>query len=268
MRSGVVISAICHVVLVSGLMLSAPRRFHVPSETPVEVDLVRAEDIEAPKDEAKPEKKSENLWDLPGEKAAEAAAKPSEPPPVTPASPQQQAMSPESRPAPSSSEQAASSRPSPSPHSQSQPPATPAEQQAPAQPKTPPSVFDPANIPALMEIANASGFDAEATATANLSSGERDAFKAHLRKCWKLPAGSSPAPATRVVLRVYLKPDGMMVSEPVLIEASASRDGPVVFQTAINALKTCQPYAFLPGAKYDEWKSLDLTFTPRDMAGR
>jgi hypothetical protein len=53
----------------------------------------------------------------------------------------------------------------------------------------------------------------------------------------------------------------------VLIEASASRDGPVVMQTAIRALKECQPYSFLPADKYGEWKILDLSFTPRDMAG-
>jgi hypothetical protein len=263
MRSGVIVSVICHVVLVSGLMLSAPRRFGVPSETPVEVDLIRADEIQAPPDEPAPENKSESLWDRPGEKAAEAAATPSEPPSVAAGPPQQQAMSPNHRPVPSNSEQTASSRPSAS--SQSQPP--PAEQQAPAQSKTPPSIFDPANIPALMEIANASGFDAEATATANLSGGERETFKAHLRKCWKLPAGVSPPAATRVVLRIHLTPKGEMASEPFLVEATASRHGPVVYQAAINALKTCQPFTFLPAAKYDEWKILDLTFTPREMAG-
>jgi hypothetical protein len=72
---------------------------------------------------------------------------------------------------------------------------------------------------------------------------------------------------TRVVLRVYLKRDGGLASEPVLIEASASRDGPAVLQAAKNALKGCQPYAFLPADKYREWRVLDLSFTPRDMGG-
>jgi hypothetical protein len=38
-------------------------------------------------------------------------------------------------------------------------------------------------------------------------------------------------------------------------------------QTAIRALKECQPFGFLPADKYREWKVLDLSFTPRDMAG-
>ena len=58
-----------------------------------------------------------------------------------------------------------------------------------------------------------------------------------------------------------------LAGDPVLIEASASRDGPVVMQAAMRALKDCQPFAFLPADKYGEWKVLDLSFTPRDMAG-
>jgi hypothetical protein len=118
-----------------------------------------------------------------------------------------------------------------------------------------------------MDLPNAqeNGFDAESTVRANLSDDERAAFKAHLRKCWKVPDGL--APATRVVLRVSLRPNGVLANEPMLIEASASRDGPAVLQAAKRALKECQPYAFLPAEKYREWKVLDLSFTPRDMAG-
>ena len=119
----------------------------------------------------------------------------------------------------------------------------------------------------LLDIPNAQdkGFDFEATVQANLSSDERAVFKSHLRKCWKVPDGT--VQATRVVLRVYLRRDGALASEPILIEASASRDGPVVLQAAKQALKDCQPYAFLPADKYGEWKVLDLIFTPREMAG-
>ena len=53
----------------------------------------------------------------------------------------------------------------------------------------------------------------------------------------------------------------------MLIEASASRDGPRLMQAAIRTLKDCQPYAFLPADKYREWKVLDLSFSPREMAG-
>jgi outer membrane biosynthesis protein TonB len=281
MRSGVVIStavsAALHVALVSFLILSAPRRLHV-MEAPVEVDLVRADEIETPKDEPKPEseKKKEFLWDIPRESPSPDRKSASELPKVTPpssqSSPSQQPSS--SQPAPSSSQpasQQSQSAPSNSQQAALTPPqstsASLAQQQPSPPPKDPPSVFDPVNIPRLMDIANtpSSGFDSETTVTANISDGERAAFKTHLRKCWKLAEGA--APATRVVLRVYLKPNGALASDPVLIEASASHDGPAVLKAAMRALKTCQPYGFLSPDKYSEWKILDLTFTPRDMAG-
>jgi len=49
---------------------------------------------------------------------------------------------------------------------------------------------------------------------------------------------------------------------PVLLEASASAKGPLLMQSAIEALQACQPYAMLPADRYREWKVLDLGFTP------
>ena len=239
MRTGVLISAIGHVVLVSLAMLGTPKLFDAPTQS-IEVDLVRADEVEPErKDEPEPEKQAG--WDPPAEKPA--------PWPDT---------APAARPPPDNSQQAALTPQPPSQRSAAEP-----------QAKRTPSIFDPANIPALLDLPNApeKGFDFESTTAANISSDDRAAFKAHLRKCWKLPGGLSPAQTTRVVLRVYLRRDGALASEPVLIEASASRDGPAVMQTALRALKDCQPFGFLPADKYSEWKVLDLSFTPRDMAG-
>jgi hypothetical protein len=88
-----------------------------------------------------------------------------------------------------------------------------------------------------------------------------------LKKCWTLPGGISPTQNTRVVLRINLGRDGRLAGDPILIEAPASRDGPLLMQAAIRTLKDCQPYGFLPAEKYREWKALDLTFSPREMAG-
>jgi hypothetical protein len=38
-------------------------------------------------------------------------------------------------------------------------------------------------------------------------------------------------------------------------------------QSAISALQSCQPYAMLPADQYNEWKVLDLSFTPLDFGG-
>jgi len=239
MWAGVFISAVSHVVLVALALLGTPKLFDSPQLAAIEVDLVRPEEVEPPK-EKPPEQKPAFLNPLPESSAPqpEAAAPKAEPKP--PAAANQQALGP---PVPS-------------------PPATP-------QPSATPSIFDPANIPALLNLPNAPehGFDTEATITANLSDGEKAAFKAHLRKCWTLPDGMSPAQTTRVVLRIYLKRDGGLSAEPLLIEGPASRDGPALLKAAIRTLKDCQPFAFLPADKYREWRMLDVGFSPREMSG-
>jgi hypothetical protein len=235
------------VAVVALVLFGTPKLLDsVPLET-IEVDIVRPQDVEPPREkepEKKPPEKSAEWNPLPeapaaGEKAlipeaAGPAAKPAQPTPQ----PQQQARAPQP------------------------PPQPPVE-------KPQPWIFDPVNIPTLMNMPNApqAGFDSEATAAANLSADERSAFKAHLKKCWKLPDGMSSAQSTRVTLRVFLKPDGGLAGEPMLIEASASRDGPRLMQAAIRSVKDCQPYAFLPPDRYREWKALDVTFSPKEMAG-
>jgi hypothetical protein len=69
-----------------------------------------------------------------------------------------------------------------------------------------------------------------------------------------------------VVLRVSLNPDGALAAEPALLAASASQEGPALIETATRALRECQPYGFLPTAKYKEWKLLDLSFTPTGLS--
>jgi outer membrane biosynthesis protein TonB len=110
-------------------------------------------------------------------------------------------------------------------------------------------------------------FDAPATEAADIASTLIAAFRRHLKTCSKLPASLSGADDVKVKLRVLMTPDGRLAAEPILIEASASMKGPLLMQGAIRALQACQPYAMLPADRYGEWKVLDLSFTPRDLAG-
>lgn len=246
MRVGVLISGLSHVVLVALVLLGTPKLFDNLPLRAIEIELVRPDEVE-PK-ENPPEQK------LPEEKPKDSKPAPFDPfvPPTRESAPQA----------------AAKEQPKPQPNQQARGPQPPTPEPASPQPSTP-WIFDPANIPALLNLPAApeSGFDAEASTTADLSLDEKTALKAHLKKCWKLPDGMTPAQTTRVVLRVFLKQDGGLAAEPILIEASASRDGPVLLKAAIRTLKDCQPYGFLPVAKYREWKVLDLSFSPRDMAG-
>jgi hypothetical protein len=109
------------------------------------------------------------------------------------------------------------------------------------------------------------GFDAPATETAKIERGAVDAFRAHLKTCAALPTGISPAEKISLVVRVTLKADGTLAAQPTLIEASASPKGPVILQSLLRGLQKCQPYNMLPADKYQEWKTIDMRFTPADM---
>ena len=244
MRAGVLISAISHVVLVLLALLGTPKLIDgtVP---PITVELVPADEVPDP---PKPEKEKAGLG--PAGRAERAAARAGRP-----------AQAHRRSRCRTTASRRCSSRRRQIPRK--------VRLRHPRHPRSTPSIFDPAAIPMLLNLPNMQGgnFDAESTTVAKLSDDERAAFRARLRKCWKLPGAASLNQATRVVLRIYLRRDATLAGDPVLIEASASRDGPAVMQAAMRALKDCQPFAFLPADKYGEWKVLDLSFTPRDMAG-
>ena len=122
--------------------------------------------------------------------------------------------------------------------------------------------------PASAQAGNKSddNFDGPATDAADIASTLVAAFRRHLKTCSKLPASLSSTDDVKVKLRVLMTPEGRLVGEPILIEASASMKGPLLMQGAIRALQACQPYAMLPADRYGEWKVLDLSFTPRDFS--
>lgn len=108
-------------------------------------------------------------------------------------------------------------------------------------------------------------FDAPAENNAKISVDSAKALRERLRECSVLPTSVSPTDEVKVVLRVALLRNGKLAREPLLIQASASEKGPALFKSALNAILSCQPYTALPADKYDEWKVLDLSFTPKDF---
>jgi hypothetical protein len=111
------------------------------------------------------------------------------------------------------------------------------------------------------------GFDAPAIDRAKISADDITRFREHLKTCLTRPGTVTRTDKIRVVLRVVLNPDGTLAETPTLIEASASAKGPALMASAISGLRACQPYAMLPADKYQEWKVLDLSFTPQDFNG-
>lgn len=252
-RAGVAVSVIVHVALLAWIIIFANARpFEPMTAEAITVDIVRPDEVPQPqKDSEAPAQPPETppIPDTPqtSEKAAAASPPPAPSPPAPP--PRQQ--------------QASQSQPTPAPAPQAAPP--PPE---PDPPRAQPDITSKFGMMFSMPDGTGTGdFDAAASQAANISMSAAAALRAHLKTCSVLPKSISRGDNVRIVMRVAFLQDGTLATEPLLIEASASTKGPALMESAIKALHACQPYSVLPADKYNEWKMLDLSFTPKDFKG-
>jgi hypothetical protein len=280
MRTGAAISVAAHVAaLTACLVLAGVRPFDPTTAEAITVDIVTPE-------EAPPLPKEPDNYDFPtlDEKSQEQAAQKQaaqEPPqpapepakqaaPEQPSPPPPEAATP-SKPKQDSQQAALQQQPiePPKPVGQSQPQSQPAP--PPSQPEVPtaaPDITSKFGMMFTLPDAGATGdFDAKSTAAANIKVEDAAALRAHLKTCSVLPKSVTPSDNVRIVLRVALQRDGKLAAEPLLIEASASEKGPALMRSAMDALTKCQPYAMLPADRYDQWRMLDLSFSPKDFQG-
>jgi hypothetical protein len=263
-RTALAISAVAHTLLWVPLTWSGSEPLPKPAEDPIVVDIVTPDQVAAaPKADNADKPLIPAKEDVPEASTPAPAA----PAPATPkASSQAKANAKPAAEKPSPTKPSAA-KPSPAPQrqqeqAQAQLQPQPMPSPLPAQPSAPSNWLDTALMsPPVTE----SPFDVAETG-ANLAPDEVETFKAHMQSCWKPSAGLASAKSLMVVLRVSLNPDGALAAEPTLLAASASEEGPALIETATRALRACQPYGFLPTAKYKEWKLLDLSFTPSGLS--
>jgi hypothetical protein len=166
-----------------------------------------------------------------------------------------------------------SEKPQPPEKPQQQPP--PVSQVASANPFATPLLPPPAPEPALQAplLTTLAGLSPSiekdggaSDVQANLTEDEIKAFATHVQSCWTAPPGL--AKNVYVIVRVSLRRDGSLMAEPSLQGGSASKAAMalVVANSAKSALRKCTPYGGLPVAKYDEWRVLDLRFTPNGIS--
>jgi hypothetical protein len=284
-RAAIAVSVIGHLALAVGVYFADARPFDPSVTDNIAVDIVTPEQVAAVAKEPEPKEPDAAPFDKPKPEFR----LPDLNKPTNDSTPQSSAQKPASRspaaqkpPPPSTQQQAAatpaqpSSSPPPAAQQATEPPASqPQQQQAALQP--PPSqLSQPAPATAEPDITVKYGVmlglpdgngGSTALSKADIAPLDIAAFRRHLKTCSKLPAAVTPNDKVRIVLRAFLAPNGRLSTEPSLIEASASAKGPLLMQAAMRALEACQPYAMLPADKYQEWKVLDLAFTPQDFAG-
>jgi predicted component of type VI protein secretion system len=265
-RTGVTASAIAHLSIVALLVLMSEVHPFGSSTEPIAVDIVTPQEIEPEKSKEKLEPEETTPFKLPdpavpAQQASSSPRAAPEPAPQAAATPPQTAASqPASRPERRGASVAAA------------PPA----QLGSASPAYRPPEPDisvkyhvllglPMDTPMVNPGKSDDGFDATASSAADISSSVIAEFKKHLKTCSKLPPSVKPSDHIIVKLRVLLAQDGRLAAEPAIGGGSANMKAIELLQSAIAAVKQCQPYKMLPVDRYGEWKVLDLDFTPKDF---
>lgn len=288
-RAGIAVSVTGHVLLLVWVIFYAGAHPFEPH--PVEaiaVDIVTPDEIpqpakqeETPKppepltlpeisdkdktSEQKPAEQKAPDEKAPEQKPTEDKTKPADPPkqeaaappPAAPPPPSQSAPKPQAAPTPPPPQQQTSE---PSPQAAPPPPQS--------VPQAEPDITERFGMMFTMPGAGTGDFDAQATQAADVSTNIIAALRTHLKTCMPLPKSVSRTDDIQIVLRVAFNPDGRLATDPMLIKGP--RPSPKVLallQGAMSGLQSCQPYTMLPADKYKEWRSVDLTFTPRDFGG-
>ena len=96
---------------------------------------------------------------------------------------------------------------------------------------------------------------------------ELAALQARLRECWDVPVGVQSARDLSVIVRIQFKQDGSLQADPVVVNRSMQPVFQVASESALRAVRKCAPYSFMPAAKYDAWKEVEVNFDPREMFG-
>jgi len=287
-RTDIAASAIAHLTLVALIILiSEVHPFHsLPPET-VAVDIVTPEQVK--QEEAKAEEKALQETEKPPDPLPDlklpkldftdkpdAAPKPAPAGEKAPPQQKQASHEPQQKTEQAAKQREANAQPQPQQSQPQQPPpAMPQPQAAPPAYQAPePDVtvrygvilgLPPELPPARKDAPKDDGGDAKDSIVAKLPPEGIAELRRHLRNCSKLPADVAPTDAVRIKLRAVLATDGTLARPPILIEAPPSAKGVAIVKSAMNAMQACQPYKMLPVDKYEEWKVMDLSFTPLDF---
>jgi hypothetical protein len=100
-----------------------------------------------------------------------------------------------------------------------------------------------------------------------LSENEVAALIDRLTGCWDVPVGVRNARDLSVIVHIQFKRDGSLQSDPVVVNRSTLPVFQVAAEAAVRAVQRCAPFTFMPVAKYEAWKEIEVTFDPKKMFG-
>lgn len=99
-----------------------------------------------------------------------------------------------------------------------------------------------------------------------LTISETDALRQRMYECWRIPVDASNPQELVVEVRVHMRSDGSVsdayLESPGDVSRSSNPFMDKAAREAVNAVKKCSPYDFLPIEKYASWQEMVLRFIP------
>lgn len=93
-------------------------------------------------------------------------------------------------------------------------------------------------------------------------------MRRRLAENWAVPGPPEELERMRVLLRVELRPDGMLAGPPETVGGFDAGQSKELFdsfvRSAVDAVKATQPFA-LPPEKYQSWRVIEMNFNVREM---
>lgn len=136
-------------------------------------------------------------------------------------------------------------------------------------PPTPPAPQDAARDDVADAVAQALSGAGTAPSGPPLTSGEKDAFRLAVSRCWNVGSLSTEALKITVVVGVEMTPDGKPRNETIrLLSHSGGSDGAArqTYESARRAIIRCGATGFkLPKDKFSRWRDIEMTFNPEKM---
>lgn len=136
---------------------------------------------------------------------------------------------------------------------------------------SPPETDQSSAIEDALAAAIAGGGEVAAPAPSGppLTSGEKDALRVSVSKCWNVGSLSTEALKTIVEVAVSLEPDGRPKTSSIrMVSSTGGSTGAAkqAYEAARRAIIRCGAKGFsLPSEKYDHWRDIVMTFNPEKM---
>tara|TARA_B110000459_G_C16560597_1_gene471393 strand:+ start:544 stop:1350 length:807 start_codon:yes stop_codon:yes gene_type:complete len=112
--------------------------------------------------------------------------------------------------------------------------------------------------------------DSTETLSDKLTLSEEDAIRSQFLRCWSVPLGIKYDDSMVVKVKITLKQDGSLMKPPEVTDHQrmnkpSEKYFKVLAESALRAVRRCDPIKAPAADRYDKWKDMQLSFDPREL---